>query len=157
MDKKLDKPGRKELDAWIKKQLDTAVRKLMNQGAIDSLIVEAKPAWVLPFQILIGKIRAQDHSQDFEWFICGEVPTDYLEAAVASTPRETARHFVMKWQLAAARHQEKLAQDPTAATPESQQEDPGGQLADQAEALYSVVEDDRLWLQQNSPEVTHET
>ena len=147
MEENLEKPGREELNAWIKKQLDTTVRKLMAQGAIDSLIVEAKPAWVLPFQILIGKVRAQGQSGDFEWFICGEVPTDYLASSVATTPRETAKHFVMKWQLAAARHQEKAEQSPSATAPESQQQDPGKQLADHAEALYEVVEDDRLWLQ----------
>ena len=51
MEENLDKPGREQLKAWTKKQLDLAVRKLTNPGAIDSMIVEAKPAWVLPFQI----------------------------------------------------------------------------------------------------------
>ena len=152
MEENLDKPGREELNAWIKKQLDASVRKLMDQGAIDSLIVEAKPAWVLPFQILIGKIRPQGQSSEFIWFICGEIPTDYLSSSVATTPRETAKHFVMKWQLAAAKHQQKTSQDPSAATPESQQEDAGVQLADHAEALYEVVEDDRVWFQKPDEE-----
>jgi len=142
-----DNSGREELDAWIKKQLNAAVRKLMDQGAIDSLIVEAKPAWVLPFQILIGKIRAQGQPNHFKWFICGEIPTDYLPSSVAVTPRETAKHFVMKWQLAAARHQKKIERSPPATTSESPMKDPGKQLADHAEALYGLVEEDRLWLQ----------
>lgn len=152
MEDNLDKPGREELNAWMKKQLDAAVRKFMDQGAIDSLIVEAKPAWVLPFQILIGKIRPQGQSREFEWFICGEIPTDYLASSVAATPRETAKHFVMKWQLAAARHQEKTEQNPSETTTESQQEGLGRQLADHAEALYELVEDDRLWLQKPGEE-----
>jgi hypothetical protein len=150
MNDKLDKSGRAELDNWIKKHLDTAVRKFIKQGKIDSLLVEAKPAWVLPFQILIGKIRAQGSSKEFNWFICGELPTDYLESSVASTPRDTAKHFAMKWQLAAARHQQKTGQNPVAITQESQQEEPAAQLVWQAEALYTVVEDDRVWLQQNT-------
>jgi len=148
MDKNPDKPGRKKLDAWIKKQLDNAVRKLVNQGAIDSVIVEAKPAWVLPFQILIGKIRAHGHANDFEWFICGEVPTDYLASDVASTPRETARHFALKWQLRAARQQVPAAQEPFGTEPETDRNDPGEQLSEKAEALYELVEDTRLWSQE---------
>ena len=147
MDENHDKPRREELNAWNKKQLNAAVRKLMDQGAIDSLIVEAKPAWVLPFQILIGKVRAQGQSTDFKWFICGEIPTDHLPSSVATTPRDAARHFVMKWQLAAARFQQRTEQNPSVTTSESQREDPGKQLSDNAEALYGLVEDDRLWLQ----------
>ena len=150
MNDKLDKSGRAELDSWIKKHLDSAVRKFIKQGKIDSLIVEAKPAWVLPFQILIGKIRAQGSSKEFDWFICGEVPTDYLESSVASAPRDAAKHFAMKWQLAAARHQQKIGQNPVAITQESQKKDPAAQLVSQAEALYTVVEDDRAWLQQDT-------
>jgi hypothetical protein len=147
MEENLDKPGREQLKAWTKKQLDLAVRKLTNPGAIDSMIVEAKPAWVLPFQILIGKIRAHGQSKNFEWFICGDVPTDSLESSVAPTPREAARHFAMKWQLEAARHQDLTAQEPGGTGPESGGEDPGEQLAFKAEALYSLVDDAGLWPQ----------
>ena len=150
MNKNFDSPEQAELDIWIKKHLDASVKKFMKQGNIESIMVEAKPAWVLPFQILIGKIRIPDSSNDFVWFICGEVPTDYLDSSVASAPRETARHFAMKWQLAAARHQQKVEQNPVAITQKSLQEDPAAELVKQAEALYGVVEDDRLWLQQSS-------
>lgn len=146
MNETLNKPVRAELDTWTKKNLNDAVRKFIKQGNIDSLLVEAKPAWALPFQILIGKIRAQGQTKGFEWFICGELPTDYLASSVASTPRETAKHFAMKWQLAAARRKASSGQDLSAATPDPQQVDSGDQLAGQAEALYEVVEDDRLWL-----------
>ncbi len=150
MDENLDKPGKAELDAWIKKQLSAAVRKLMHKGAIDSLIIEAKPAWVLPFQILIGKIRAQGQSKDFVWFICGEIPADSLESTVASTPREAARHFAMKWQLEAARHQDQAAPESSTTKPESDRQDLGEQLSEKAEALYELVEDTRLWSQHGS-------
>jgi len=148
MNENLDKPGREQLKAWTKKQLDVAVRKLTNTGGIDSIIVEAKPAWMLPYQILIGKIRAHGQSTDFEWFICGEVPTDSLESTVAPTPREAARHFAMKWQLEAARHQDMTSQESLGTESESGGEDPGEQLAFKAEALYSLVDDARLWLQE---------
>ncbi len=150
MDENLETPRREQLKAWTKKQLDTAVRELMNLGVIDSLIIEAKPAWVLPFQILIGKIRARGQSKNFGWFICGEVPTDFLKSTLAATPRDAARHFAMKWQLKAARHRRMASQEPGGTEPESGQEDPGDQLVFKAEALYSLVDDARLWLQEET-------
>lgn len=150
MNKDIDLPEQAELNTWIKKHLDASVRKFMKQGSVESIMVEAKPAWVLPFQILIGKIRTPGSSKEFDWFICGEVPTDYLESSVASAPRDAAKHFAMKWQLAAARHQQKIGQNPVAITQESQKEEPAAQLVSQAEALYTVVEDDRVWLQQDT-------
>ncbi len=147
MEENLDKPGREQLKVWTKKQLDAAVWKLMNLGAIDSLIVEAKPAWVLPFQVLIGKIRARSQSKDFEWFICGEVPTDFLKSTVASTPREAARHFAMKWQLEVARHKDLSNQKSPGPVPELRE--PGSQLSETAEALYELADDERIWQQKD--------
>ena len=139
MDENIDQAKQEELDIWIKKQLNTAVQKSMKQGDIDGLLVEAKPAWVLPFQVLIGKIRPQGLAAEFQWCICGEVPTDFLQPGIANTPREALRHFSMKWQLAAARHQEVNLKNPA-------QDDPVNQLAAHAEDIYTLVEDDRLWM-----------
>jgi hypothetical protein len=148
MDDKLENPGQEELKVWIKTQLDLAAQKTIKHGNIDSLIVEAKPAWVLPFQILIGKIRAQGPAKEFQWFICGEVPTDYLESVVASTPREAARHFALKWQLEAARFQEQADQKEGSGKETSGSwQEPVEQLVDKANALYALVDDTRLWLQ----------
>lgn len=150
MNEDLNGPGQEKLKTWVKTQLDSAVWKLIDQGDIKSLMVEAKPAWALPFQILIGKIRAQDKSKDFKWFICGEVPTDFLESTVATTPREVARHFAMKWQLQAERDQNLKGHNLSGPGPESSQDDPGNQLVDKAEALYELASDAGLWLQQGS-------
>ncbi len=147
MTENLNNPDQEKLKAWIKTQLDIAVWKLIDRGDVESLMVEAKPAWVFPFQILIGKIRAQGKSKEFDWFICGDVPTDSLESTVASTPRDAARHFSMKWQLQAARHQSLTGQESTESEPKSGQDDHGDQLADKAELLYALVDDARLWQQ----------
>ena len=151
MDVNQENRGQEELKVWIKTQLDVAVQKIIKHGNIDSLIVEAKPAWVLPFQILIGKIRAQGDGNEFQWFICGEAPTDYLESALAATPREAARHFAMKWQLGAARYQEQAGQDEAAdKEADTNWQEPVEQLVEKAEALHALVDDTRLWLQKNN-------
>ncbi len=139
-----DKQDREELKAWVKQRLNAAVKELIDKGAFGSLLVEAKPAWVFPFQVLIGKVREKDQPKAFDWFICGEVPTDLIDYRTAATPRDAARHFVMKWQLKAARQQDLAATSPTGPVPEST-DLVGSKLADKAEALYALVDDAELW------------
>ncbi len=130
----LDKHEQEELQKWIKAQVDSALKELMQRDAFDDLFVEAKPAWVLPFRVLIGRIRKPRDSSGFKWFICGELPTDHLGSSAASTPRDAARHFALQWQLEAARQQDSAQEE----------------LAQSAEALYELVEHDHLWPQQDT-------
>jgi hypothetical protein len=119
-----------QLQAWVKQQLDAAVQVLMKQGPVESIVVEAKPAWVLPYTLLIGKIRDQARLGGFSWFICGDAPLTHADSSVAATPREAARHFALQWQLTAAR-QGKAGED----------------LAIKAGALYQIVDEDTFWQQ----------
>ena len=148
MAKNLEKRGREELQAWIKQRLDAAVHELIDSGVFESVMIEAKPAWVFPFQVLLGKIREQ--GEEFKWIICGEVPTDYFDSATVSTPREAARHFALKWQLDAARQQNLSAETPPGPAPESRPEYFGSELAETAEALYALVNDASLWQRRSS-------
>ncbi|MBL4630812.1 MAG: DUF4826 family protein [Paraglaciecola sp.] len=142
MSRNTEKPNSKEIDAWVKKNLNTSVYKFINRGTIDDPIVEAKPAWVLPFQILLGKIRAKSHPEKFTWVICGDLPTDYVESSVASTPKEVARHFSFKWQLTASKFQDKNIEQPPS---QIAQDDVAKNLISHAEALYELVENEHLW------------
>jgi hypothetical protein len=117
-----------QLKDWTEKALKTAVEELLDRGITDTPLVEARPAWVLPFQILIGKIREQGDDAGFWWFISGDLPTDHAESSVAASAREAARYFALRWQIRAANDA-----------------DAGSQLAQRAEALYQLAEDDRLW------------
>ena len=150
MNENLNNPGQEKLDAWIKTQLNAAVWTLTDKVNIDSPLVEAKPAWMLPYQILIGKIRAQGAPKEFEWFICGDLPTDFLGSTVAATPRDAARHFALKWQLQVARYQDMANQEPSGSKPELKQDEIDSQLAEKAEALYGLVENAGLWQQKGS-------
>lgn len=119
-----------KLDAWIKSSLNDAVKTLSSQGLFDSVVVEAKPAWMLPGQILIGKLRERGEGSAFFWFICGDLPTDSVASSVASDAREAARHFALKWQLDADRRS-----------------DDASDLVQRAEALYGLTEEPALWQQ----------
>ena len=120
----------KELAAWIKQQLGSAVHELIDQGVFESVTVEAKPAWVFPFSLLIGRIREDRRSASFYWFICGDGPITHIHSSIAPTPRDAARHFALQWHLDAARKGEE-----------------GGALAAKAAALYELVEEHTLWQQ----------
>lgn len=147
MHEKMDKNETDELLAWVKQRLDAAVGELIKNDVFDSLLVEAKPAWVWPYQVLIGKVRERGSTKAFDWLICGDVPTDSAGSATASTPREAARYFAMKWQLEVARHQDLMDQNSSGPVPELRE--PGSQLAETAEALYELANDENLWQQQD--------
>lgn len=123
------KPVDAELQEWIEQHLDEAVHELTRKGLVAGIVVEAKPAWIFPFKVLIGRIREQGRAGAFEWFIRADgVPTAHAGSPVATTVREAARHFALRWQLDAAR-----------------MEAGGDELAELAEALYRWVETPELW------------
>jgi Domain of unknown function (DUF4826) len=117
-----------QLNAWIKQAQDEAVHQLMARGLSDSVVVEAKPAWVLPYTLLIGRLRDHGRQTGFDWFICGDAPLSLVSSTVAATPREAARHFALQWQLDATRAGAA-----------------GAELVQKAEALYELVQQDALW------------
>jgi hypothetical protein len=116
------------LQAWIKQQMDASVPELIKLGLADAVVFEARPAWVFPYTLVIGQCRDRGREKGFDWFICGDAPLSHVGSDVATTPREAARHFALNWQLEAARQGEA-----------------GAALAEKAEALYELVENDGLW------------
>jgi len=116
------------IEAWIKKSMDGMVQELMDRGVLDSIVAEARPAWMLPFTLLIGQVREHGKTGGFDWFICGDGPTTVANSKVATSPREAARHFALQWQLESSR---KGAE--------------GAELSQKAGALYELVEDQELW------------
>ena len=118
------------LKTWVGQRLDSAVSQIGALGIHDSALLEATPAWVFPFTLLIGKVRKHGQTEAFDWFICGDAPLTIAESKVAATPRDAARHFALKWQLDAA-HQGEA----------------GEELSKKAEALYELVAEDSLWVQ----------
>jgi hypothetical protein len=135
----------RDLVEWSREQLGSAVDSLMREDIFNSDLLEVRPAWAFPNEFVIGRVREQGERSSFIWVICGSTPVDFLSSAVASTPREAARHFTMKWQLEAERHRDPAVQKHV---------DPGAQknwkelcdaLEARASALSTLVETDGLW------------
>jgi hypothetical protein len=134
-----------ELAAWSREQLNIAIDELIRAGELDGVLLEARPAWAFPRSTVIGKVREQGEHDLFYWVICGDPPVDYINATMAATPREAARHFAMKWQLEAARHREPQVRKKL---------DPEGKrdwdtlcdaLETRALSLFRLVDADSLW------------
>lgn len=119
-----------ETRSWIQEMTGLAVRGAGEMDIYDEALLEARPEWALPQRLLLGKVRAQMNPRTFHWFICGEVPLDYLAGNVAAAPREAIRHFAMKWQLDAER----------TADEEHKQE-----LIDNAESVYELADNEQFW------------
>ena len=118
-----------KLQSWIREQLDGAVKSFIDIHLYEDALIEVKSAWVLPSQLLIGKVREQSNPTTFRCFICGEVPLDHIDSSAANTPRDAIRHFAMKWQLDSERLEGNIATT----------------LIEHAESLYSLADNERLW------------
>lgn len=131
-----------EMGDWAKQTLDSAISEVIQQGLFSDPLLQARPVWQLPGALLLAECRA---GSDDYWLVAGPgSPTDIIRKGAASSAREAARHFSLKWQMAA----EQLSVG--AVTPPGGQE--GSALADRvselvrnAESLYELVEADHFW------------
>ena len=89
--------------AWAKARLADAIDELSHSGVIETPFVEARLVWMLPQQFLIAELRETSTSPPALWVIVGDGLVDNVDVALAGSPRDAARHFGMKWQLAGER------------------------------------------------------
>jgi len=130
---------------WAKEELGKVVKEITDRGAIESPLVEARPVWNKPLDIVIGQLRDQGSQAEFLWVIGGSVPIDCVHSSVATTPRDAARHFSLKWQLDAARYENPAERHRLGLDPAEDWEANARALATKAEYLYKIVDDDQLW------------
>lgn len=125
---------------WVESQFDNMGRHVVDNKLISGDKAEGRPLWAVPGKLFIGKIWDKDDEDNAWWIISGAIPTDHLDASVAETPREALRHFCLKWQLQSGRLDQ-------AADPADKQSWTGisENLANQAEALYPLIDEDSLW------------
>jgi len=127
MSNEQNQSGQEENIAWGKDHLSAAVDELTDQGIVSTPFVEARIVWMLPQQLFIAELRESSTSPPALWVIGGDVPADHLDVMLADTPRDAARHFGLKWQMAAARDDAREA------------------LLEKAELLLALVEADEAW------------
>ncbi len=145
----------KEFTDWAKEQLKSMGTYAQEMGVIPQEVT-VKAYWALPNKVCIGKVWPKLDPANAFWVISGDLTADHFEASAAASAREAARHFALRWQL----HSAQLAQglkDETDSKIDWQKV--ANQLAEKAEYLYGLVEDDEIWkyaVDPAVPEVTAE-
>jgi hypothetical protein len=124
-----------ELGNWVKEQFQRANKHLAEKGILFDTVVTEESRYMAP-DIAVWKIK--DTNKDFYWVISGNLPADALPASTASNAREAIRHFSLSWQLKA---QNILSN----ATSDGTQKDFADILAQKAEMLYEVQENEKWW------------
>jgi Domain of unknown function (DUF4826) len=89
-------------------------------------------------------VREQGAQGKSFWLIYGaEAPFDYLASSAATSSREAARHFALKWHLEAARLRDSSHHQMNSELDEKTAH--AVRLEAQAESLLRLVADDGLW------------
>ncbi|MBT8047730.1 MAG: DUF4826 family protein [Xanthomonadales bacterium] len=134
------------LKAWYKGALDKVVREMVKNRAVESAAVEAAAVWMVPNRILIAKVWEASQNTQFIWTISGDaVVTDHIKGSLATTPREAARHFSLKWQMDAERVLSLAKSKTPSGKPEPHLEAHSQKLIRNAEALYDLTTVDDFW------------
>ena len=131
--------------AWTKETLDRAVDEFTRLEIFASELIEARPVWRLPYRILILQLRDPGHPDAVRWAICGAVPFDHIDAAVAATPLDAARYFSLKWQLDAARYRDPGVMESLGLEHHQGVEQLAESLTEHARALFELTRDEHLW------------
>lgn len=132
-------------DDWQRKTLDKAVGDIGDLGVIPDEMIEARTLWSVPGKVMIGQARQAHEPTLFVWFISGELPTDAIGSAAATTPREALRHFALKWQMDAERYRDPATRKAHGLDESKDWNAMTAKLVAKAEELYAMAEDDRLW------------
>lgn len=138
--------------AWAKQALQDIARYVRDCDLIYEDVV-GRAVWTLPHRIFIGKVRPKSDPTRSFWVISGsDIPTDHIEANLADTAREAARHFSLRWQLRSANLEEVGASDiGDSVSTTTDWRSAATQLQSQAKALYSLVENADLWKPTEGP------
>lgn len=141
--------GEKEaLKAWFKPVLDEVVQEMLKRNAVTGTAVEASPTWAFPGKILIAKVWGMGQKNRFIWTISGEeVITDHIPGSMATTPKDAARHFALKWQMDADRLLAVGRSKSPTEDSKQQMDSYANKLITDAESLYDLTERDEMWQQ----------
>lgn len=130
--------------SWAENVAQDLARRLVKRGILSGKTqVEAR--WAAPGHIFLGIAWQEDRPRDRYWVIGGEAVTpDVVPLSVADNPRDAARHFYLRWQMAGAK---------MGANANGEGKHPGlvdwtgleERFARQAEMLYDLTTRDSVW------------
>jgi len=94
--------SRREEERWCEERRAEVVEYLRREGIHYGRVVEW-PVWHFVPHVSIWAIESAIAAQSVGWWvICGDLPTDYVSADQAVSPREALRAFAIRWSEVAA-------------------------------------------------------
>ena len=122
-----------EQSEWIRKHYQVATKYLADKGMVTNSVAVQDSRYLIPL-VSVWKLKLLDNAT--YWVICGDLPSDHINADVAVDAREALRHFSLKWQLQA----ENLLKQP-----KKEQQEFAQLLVGRADGLYELYSNDKLW------------
>ncbi|MEJ2257222.1 MAG: DUF4826 family protein [Woeseiaceae bacterium] len=140
-----------EVKAWYTKLLDNVVKEMISLKAVSGAAVQAAPVWIAPYEMLMAKVWGVGNEHDFIWTLSiDKLIADYIAGSLASSPREAAKHFSLKWQLDADRMSSIGQGHSMGDKADKALEDYSSKLIRYAETLYDLTTRDEVWEEQQS-------
>ena len=137
--------------AWYTRLLDNVVKEMISIKAVSGVAVQAAPVWISPYEMLMAKVWGVGYEDDFVWTLSiDKLVADYIAGSLASTPREAAKHFAMKWQLDADRLASVVQGKSMGDKADETMRDYSNKLIQYAETLYDLTTRDEVWEEQHS-------
>jgi hypothetical protein len=134
---------------WYTKLLDNVVKEMISLKAVSGAAVQAAPVWAAPTEMLMAKVWGVGSESDFVWTLSiDKFIADYIAGSLATTPREAAQHFSMKWQMDAERLAAFAKSEKADAKSEEKIKENSAKLIQYAEFLYDLTTRDEVWQEQ---------
>lgn len=122
---------------WVREKFQAANAFLAQNGLVTERVITQESRYIAPV-VALWKFSLQGMS-DKVWAVSGELPTDYIDAKVAATPREALRYFCYRWQKKA----DSILHADT--PPDAQQKSIAEEFIKNAERIYPLTEQQELW------------
>lgn len=134
--------------AWADQQMRAMAKHLATRELVTKDEVRVEARWNYPFRILLAQAWGAKSAHEKFWVIAGDVPVDHIEAGLVSDARSALKHFALRWQMQGARVKSAdrdLAPDQQRSKLRTNWSEVGDTLAEKAEFIYALVEDERNW------------
>ncbi|WP_157957809.1 DUF4826 family protein [Aliidiomarina celeris] len=122
---------------WVREKFQAANAFLAQHGVLTERVLTKDSRYMAPL-VAIWKFSIQGVT-DKVWAVSGEVPTDYMDASAAATPRDALRYFCYRWQQKA----DMILNGDT--PPDAQQKAIAEEFIKNAERLYPLTENNAMW------------
>lgn len=127
--------NQEQLSAWVREQFQRANKYLAEQGILFDSVVTEDSRYLAP-HFAVWKIKSTD--DQYFWVTSGQVICDAIAFENASTARAAIKHFSFCWQAKAENIRLQSKQD-------QEQLATAAQLIKDAELLYALQADDKIW------------